>query len=339
MNVFTDISQLQRNKNTIITIGTFDGFHLGHKGIADKLQEVASVRGGRSLLITFEPHPRSVVSKNYNMKLLTTLEEKIEILSGTGLENILVVNFTAEFASLTPEQFFEDMIVRNIGVSELVIGHDHRLGKNRDGDENKLKQLGHIFSFGVHPVEAVRLDGETVSSTRVRHLLEEGNVERASAMLGRDYSFSGTVVKGAQRGRTMGFPTANVQPDNPMKLIPARGVYLVEFILHPESESGVNAATGTESVKVHSGSEDGRQKYFGVMNIGLRPTFGDVVEQVNEAYLFGFDGDIYSRKVTVRFLRHLREEKKFGSIDELVRQIEADKNLAVSMLRQSGLAI
>ncbi|MGE5362934.1 MAG: bifunctional riboflavin kinase/FAD synthetase [Bacteroidota bacterium] len=308
MNVFTDISDIQRKKNTVITIGTFDGLHLGHMAIIERLKHLSNARGGRSLVITFDPHPRSVVNTSEDFRLLTTTREKIGLFGSSGVENLLILKFTREFAQLTSEEFFRTVIAGKIGISELVIGYDHRLGRNRDGDESKLRQLGHIYSFGVEPVFAVNVDGETVSSTKIRHALLEGNVAKASGFLGRHYEISGKVVPGARRGRTLGFPTANIQPGDKTKLIPANGIYLVEFVIHPD---GGNTQQTEES-------------FYGLMNIGLRPTFADVTEQVIEVYLLDFEGDIYGREVTVKLLEYMRPEIKFASVQELVLKMQND---------------
>lgn len=309
MKIFHDITQVLRENNTVLTIGTFDGFHVGHREIIKQVLTDARKTGGRSFVITFEPHPRSVVSKDFKMGLLSTLEEKIELIEQSGIENLLVINFTPEFSKLTYEDFFLNYIVGKIGIRQLVIGHDHRLGKNRGGDENKLVELGTAHSFTVVPVPAVKVDDQPVSSTRIRHALEEGNIKRANSFLGRNYSFSGSIVKGAMRGRTLGFPTANVKVDNPDKMIPPRGVYAVEFI-----------AEG--------------QKHYGVMNIGMRPTFADAVELIIEVYIFNFNGDLYGSKAKVGVIARLREEKRFNSAEELVAQIQKDKSDAMNIINQ-----
>ncbi|MCU7502611.1 MAG: bifunctional riboflavin kinase/FAD synthetase [Ignavibacteria bacterium] len=306
MNIFTDISQVNKDNNTVVTIGTFDGFHLGHKEIVNRALLSASKSGGRNFLVTFEPHPRSVVSKDFELKLLTTLDEKLELLEASGVENVLVINFTPELSKLTSDEFFERYITQ-IGLRELVIGYDHRLGRNRDGDENKLRQIGGQNSFDVTIVQAVSIDGDTVSSTKIRQAILDGDIEKASKYLGRNYSFKGTVVKGAMRGRTLGFPTANIASAGKEKLLPARGVYVVEIVV--------------------SGSPK-----HGVMNIGMRPTFGDTPELITEINIFNMSEDIYGESVEVSVLQKLRPERKFSSREELIRQIEEDKKTALNFI-------
>lgn len=307
MKIFYDINEVNKEKSTVLTIGTFDGFHKGHQQIIDLLVKEASKAQARSFLITFEPHPRSVLSKDFDLKLLTTLEEKLHLISEAGVDNVLVINFTPEFSKLSSDEFIEQLIVGKIGLSELVIGYDHHLGRDRGGDENKLKELGKTFGFNVTPVYAVKIGDDAVSSTKIRHALADGNITKANDYLGRNYSFSGDVVKGAMRGRTLGFPTVNVKLDNKQKMIPARGVYLVKI-----RENGGN--------------------HYGIMNIGMRPTFGDTVELVIEVYIFNFDRDIYGEHVTIEILERLREEKRFPSKEALIGQLENDKKIALEII-------
>ena len=308
MNIFTDISQVTKDNNTVVTIGTFDGFHLGHKEIVNRALLSAKKRGGRNFLVTFEPHPRSIVSKDFELKLLTTLDEKLQLLKTSGIENVLVLNFTPGLSKLTSDEFFEKYISK-IGLSELVIGYDHRLGKNRDGDENKLREIGRLYSFDVTPVHAVRIDGDTVSSTKVRQAILDGNIEKANKYLGRNFSFKGTVVTGTKRGRTLGFPTANIASADKTKLLPSRGVYVVEIVVSGSPKPGI-------------------------MNIGMRPTFGDTPELVTEVHIFNSNEDIYGENVEVKVLQRLRPEQKFSSKEELIRQIEEDKRLALNYINK-----
>jgi riboflavin kinase/FMN adenylyltransferase len=300
MNVYKDIALIEKKNKTVVTIGTFDGLHLGHQRIIEIVKSEAEKNNGRSLLITFEPHPRSVVSKDYNLKLLTTTKEKIDLMRKTGLENILVINFTKDFSDLSAEEFIREYIVEKIGVSELIIGHDHRLGKDRVGDESKLKELGKIYSFDVLPVNAVKINDEIINSTKIRNALLKGDLGKANTYLGRYYSLSGKVVSGAKRGRSLGFPTANIGLEDNNKLIPANGIYIVEFFI-------------------------ASKMYYGLMNIGTRPTFEDSQEVVIEVYLYDFDEDIYGEYVSVNILQRLREEVKYPGREELIKQMEIDK--------------
>ncbi|MDP4173083.1 MAG: bifunctional riboflavin kinase/FAD synthetase [Bacteroidota bacterium] len=307
MNIFYDINEVNKEESTVLTIGTFDGFHKGHQQIVDHLVIEAKKSNARSFLITFEPHPRSVLSKDFDLKLLTTLQEKLDLIEKSGVDNVLVINFTPEFSRMTSDEFIQQIIVDKIGIKELVIGYDHRIGRDRGGDENKLRELGDTFGFMVTPVYAVKVDQDAISSTKIRHALVDGDIERTNKYLGRNYSFSGSVVKGAMRGRTLGFPTVNIAVNNKHKMIPARGVYLVKLFLNSES-------------------------FYGIMNIGMRPTFGDTVELVIEVYIFNFNRDVYGENLTVEVIKKLREEKKFDSKDALVEQLETDKKKALEIV-------
>lgn len=307
MNLYTDISQVTRDNNTVITIGTFDGFHLGHQKIINELLSSSRKNNWRNLVITFEPHPRSVLSKDYNIQILTTLEEKKELISEAGIENLFVINFTKEFSELSYEEFFTKYIVHNIGISELVIGHDHKLGKDRSGNEDKLTEFGRQHGFSVTPVSAVEVNGEVISSTKIRHALRDGEINKANHYLGRPYSFSGTISRGAARGRTLGFPTANVVVGNDNKSIPASGIYVAEMIWNG-------------------------QNYYGLMNIGLRPTFGDVDSTMIEIYLYDFNKNIYYEKVKVNVIERMRDEKKFSSKEELIVQMNLDKEQGLKII-------
>jgi riboflavin kinase/FMN adenylyltransferase len=303
MNVYREDSEIINTKNAVVTVGSFDGLHIGHFKILNKVKEFSSQLGGSNFVITFEPHPRSVVSQNFDLKILTTLEEKIEILEKAGIENLVVINFTKEYSQLTSDEFIKQCIVAKIGASQMVIGHDHKFGKDRLGDVDRLKEIGKFYNFDVSDVSPMTVDGEIISSTAIRNALVEGNIEKANFFLGRKYSLNGKVVIGAQRGRLLGFPTANIQPDDSKKAIPVNGVYFVAC-------------------------EFENEKHFGVMNIGYRPTFEHKHELVLEVHILNFNRDIYGRQFKVSFLKRLREEKKFESKEALIHQMELDKIIA-----------
>ena len=309
MNIYRDISKVSKNKNTVITIGTFDGFHLGHQKIIEQVISDSKRKIGRSFVITFEPHPRSVVSKDYDLKILTTIDEKVALIEKAGIENLMVINFTPEFSNLTYEDFFSNYIIDKIGISELVIGHDHKLGKGRTGDEDKLIKFGEENSFSVVPVNAIKINDEIISSTKIRHALSDGDIDKVNKYLGRYYSLSGKVVKGSRRGRSLGFPTANLNISGNKKLIPANGIYLVEVIGHG-------------------------QKLYGLMNIGTRPTFEDTSEVVIEVYIYNFDKDIYNTNLTVDIISRIRDELKFSSVEELIQNMESDKEKGLEIIKK-----
>ena len=307
MNLYTQDSNINKTKDTVITIGTFDGVHLGHQKILNHVLHLADEKKSRSFVITFEPHPRLVVSKNYDIKLLTTLDEKVKLFEKIGIDNLMVIKFTKEFSGLSSKEFVRNYICNKIGANHIVVGYDHKFGKNRDGDENKLRELGKLMDFDVTKVDPITAGDTIISSTKIRNLLSEGDIALANKFLGRAYTLSGKVVNGAGRGRSLGFPTANIEVENIHKLIPGNGVY---------------------AVSVWSNKE----KFAGIMNIGLRPTFNQTPNVIIEVHILNFDKDIYNKDLQIEFLRRLRAEKKFSSKDELIRQINIDKKNALKIV-------
>ena len=299
MNIFTDTSKIDKYKKTVITIGTFDGIHKGHLNLLKTVVKRAKETNSRSFVITFDPHPRLIISPEAEIKILTTLNEKLQIFEETGIENVMVVNFNKEFSQMSYEEFISKFICDKIGVNHIVIGYDHRFGKNRDGNEIKLRKLGEVCGFEVATVASVKNGGEIVSSTKIRRALLEGRIEKANNLLAKKYSLTGIVIQGAQRGKLLGFPTANIKLEDENKLVPKRGVYVVSCRL----ESGY---------------------YYGIMNIGVRPTFEKSDEVIKEVHILNFSKKIYGKKIQVEFLRRLRDEKKYDSKEALVSQIKED---------------
>lgn len=307
MTLFTDLNNYIKQENAVVTVGTFDGLHPGHLKIMEKMKSIASTVNGKTIVITFDPHPRSIVSKNFDLKLLTSLDEKKKILEKTGIDQLILINFTEEFSQLTSDQFIKQYLVEKIGVVHMVVGHDHKFGKDRLGDEDKLRKLGMMYNFDVTAVPPENMDGELISSTKIRNYLLEGRIDKANLLLGRNYSFSGVVVKGAQRGRVLGFPTANLKLDDQHKAIPKKGVYIVSCSC-------------------------GQENLYGIMNIGYRPTFENRNELVIEVHILNFDREIYGRELSINFIHRLRDEKKFATKEELIHQIEEDKKKAVELI-------
>lgn len=299
MQVFNSIKDLTKNKNTILTLGTFDGIHPGHLKIIDKLVGCSTEKGCRNVVITFYPHPRTVLGSDNSVKMLTTQEEKINLLEKHGVENLLTINFTKEFASLSAEDFIYEYLINGIGLREIVLGHDHHFGKGRKGNVGLLKQIGVKEDFIVTAAEPCLIDGEVVSSTKIRNAIAEGNIAKANMLLGRNYEFSGAVVGGDKRGRELGFPTANIKLTSQEKLLPASGIYAVKVDVENE-------------------------KHSGLLSIGKRPTFYNEGELVAEVYIFDFNREIYDETVTVELIERLRGEEKFNSAEELINQMNKD---------------
>lgn len=299
MKVYNNLSDFQRISNAVVTSGTFDGVHLGHQKILNRLQETTKLHQGESVVLTFWPHPRMVVSKDsQNLKLLSTLDEKIALLTENGVHHLVVIPFTRAFSELSSADFIQQILIDKIGTSKLVIGYDHHFGRNREGSFEFLQQNAAVYGFAIEEIPRQEIDHLTVSSTQIRKALLEGNITIASELLGRNYTFSGLVVKGRQLGRTIGYPTANVQVSESYKLIPADGVYAVRVHLHGQS-------------------------YGGVMSIGFRPTVNGE-GRTQEIYIFDFNKDIYGEKMTVELVDFIRPELKFDSLQALVKAIEED---------------
>ena len=300
MQVFDSINKLTKNKNTVLTLGTFDGIHPGHLKIIDKMVDRSKELGCRNVVIVFYPHPRMVLSTNNGIKLLTTQDEKKALLAKHGVENLLTINFTKEFASLSAEEFINEYLINTIGLSEVVIGHDHHFGKGRNGNVELLEKIGKEEKFSVSTVNAFYINDEVVSSTKIRNAISEGNVKKANILLGRNYSFSGSVVGGDKRGRELGYPTANIKLSSQEKLLPAIGIYAVEVLLENE-------------------------KHIGLLSIGNRPTFYNAGELVAEVYIYNFNKEIYGENVTIELIERLRGEEKFKSAQDLIKQMNKDK--------------
>ncbi|MBT8387083.1 MAG: bifunctional riboflavin kinase/FAD synthetase [Ignavibacteria bacterium] len=311
MQIYQDFLEVEHNDNTIITLGTFDGIHLGHKEIIEAVVQKATEFGGRSLLITFSPHPRKVILGGNNIKLLSTLSEKKKIIETFGMDNLLIIRFTKEFSQQTPEEFVDKYLINGIGVKEIVIGYDHHFGKGRGGDIEILKKKGKEIGFAVTAVPEYKIDDIIVSSTKIRKALIAGDILSANKMLGCYYSFEGLVVPGDKRGRELGFPTANLLVENEDKLLPATGIYAAECIVEGK-------------------------KHNALLSIGSRPTFHEAGEIIPEVYIIDFNKQIYNQSVRVNVVDRIRGEEKFSSAEELVKQMKNDKETGLKILKQTN---
>ena len=306
MKVYRHIDEINHDSNTIITIGTFDGIHLGHQEIIKKLFERSRYHKGRSFLITFHPHPRKVVSKSNNIKILSTPDEKISILEKMGLENLFIINFTPEFSQQSPASFINDFLIRKIGLREIVVGHDHKFGKGREGTFETLESLSKSLKFEMSIVDEFKVNNEPVNSTKIRNALSQGDVRKANSFLGREYIFTGKVIEGDKRGRELGYPTANILLDDADKLLPGLGIYAACVIIDNE-------------------------KFPGLLSIGKRPTFYDNGEIIPEVYIYDFDRNIYNKKIAVAVIDKIRDEEKFSSPEDLINQMNKDREAGIKI--------
>ena len=307
MKIYRSIEEIPKIKNAIVTQGTFDGVHAAHQVIIDRLKEVAKLNHGESVIVTFDPHPRIVLyPDDHGLKLLQTLNEKIEVLNHLGIDHLIIIPFTKEFSRLSSMQFIRDIIVNKIGAKHLVVGYNHRFGKNREGDHDQLNEYASLYGFDVEEIAEQDIDNIAISSTKIRKALEAGDIITANKYLLKPFVLKGTVVQGKQLGRTIGFPTANIEVSDKNKLVPADGVYAVKVFIH-------------------------NKMYGAMLNSGFRPTV-DGKHHVIEVHVFDFDETIYGQEMTIEFVDKLRDEIKFNNVNELRNQLEKDKLHALSKL-------
>mgnify|MGYP003542549650 FL=1 len=306
MKIFHSINEFHSNKKTIVTLGTFDGVHIGHTEILKKLTQNTHDGEFESTVLTFFPHPRTVLQGKSDLKLLNTINEKISLLENIGIENLIIHPFDEKFAELSAEEFAKTILVDQLQVQKIIIGYDHRFGKNRTADINDLITFGTQFGFEVEQISAQEIDAISISSTKIRNALELGDIDLANQYLGYSYFLSGTVVKGKQLGRTIGFPTANIELDEDYKLVPKNGVYIV-------------------CAKIDD------QLVNGMMNIGFNPTVEGKNKTI-EVHLFDFNSDLYNHKIKISIKYPIRSEQKFESIAVLKQQLMKDKEFSIQYL-------
>lgn len=302
MREITDITTFTTQQPTVLTIGTFDGVHLGHQKIVERVVTTARQEGLLATVFTFFPHPRMVVQHDKGLKLIHTLEEKKQLLQQLGVDLLVVQPFNEAFAQLTAEEFVSSILVQRLNVKKVIIGYDHRFGRNRTANIDDMRLFGKKYGFAVEEISVQEVDEVSVSSTKIREALNKGDVTTAEHYLGTPYSLTGRVVHGLKLGRTLGYPTANIQVTGDYKLIPKDGVYAVYSYI------------------------DGR-KVYGMMSIGKNPTIEGKGASI-EVYFFDFNGDLYNQKLTIEFVQYLREEQKFATIDLLKKQLQDDETAA-----------
>lgn len=308
MKTFSSISNFQTNKKVVATLGTFDGVHIGHQMIIKKLVDSANAIDAESLVLTFFPHPRMVLQQDHSIRMLNTLEEKKELLEQLGLDNLVVQKFDYDFSQLTAEEFVKHVLVDKFNISKIIIGYDHRFGKNRTADINDLKMFGQKYGFEVEEISAQEIDHVSISSTKIRQALLGGDMTLANEFLGYDFYFSGVVVHGKKLGRKLGFPTANISISEDYKMIPKNGVYIVESTINGE-------------------------RVKGMMSVGINPTFEGHPYTIEVNYL-DWNGDLYDQTLKVRILDRIRDELKFNGLDELVMCLKEDERITREYFKQ-----
>lgn len=313
MNIFRGTSLLHKFNRPVVTVGTFDGVHRGHQALFTTMKKLAGETGGETLAITFDKHPRMVLNQSAQLRLLNTLDEKIKLIKNTGIENLWILPFTKSFSKLSAEQFIKLYLVERAGVSQLLAGYHHNLGKGGMTNFDDLKKIADDFGFTARKIEEVIIDGQTAGSTIIREALTDGEIQKANRLLGYHYMLNGRIIKGNQIGKRIGFPTANITLANQYKLIPATGVYacMIEW-------KGL--------------------LFSGMGNIGFRPTI-DSDHLTIEAHIFDFDRDIYNDTITIYLVQRIRNEKKFDGLDQLKAQLAKDKESVIGVLKEHNLLL
>ncbi|WP_418603746.1 bifunctional riboflavin kinase/FAD synthetase [Hwangdonia sp.] len=303
MNSVNNIESYKVQAPTVVTIGTFDGVHIGHQKIVKRLINAAKLEGLKSVILTFFPHPRMVLQKDSSIKLINTIDERHAILDALGLDYLLIKKFTKEFSRLSAEDFVKQILVDKLHAKKVIIGYDHRFGRNRNANIDDLKRFGKVYDFEVEEISAQDINDVAVSSTKIRKALNEGQMAKANMFLGYNFMITGTVVKGKGLGRQLGFPTANIKVEENYKLIPKYGSYIVSSIIN-------------------------NKKVFGMLNIGMNPTVAGNTESI-EVHFFNFNKDIYNKTIQIDLYERIRDEQKFESVEALKNQLAKDRETAL----------
>jgi riboflavin kinase/FMN adenylyltransferase len=306
MKIHKDVHSFKKIEKAVITTGTFDGVHRGHSKILNRLIQVGEDTSSETVIITFFPHPRIVLFPDHNLKLINTIDENIELFKTYGVDHLIFQKFDKDFSRITSLEYIRDILCKQIGLTDLVIGYNHHFGRNREGSINNLHEYTDLYGFNIHEVSPFDLNGKSVSSTKIRNAINEGSIELANDYLGYNFKLFGEVVQGRGVGSSIGFPTANIRLENKNKIIPAKGVYAVNVYYN-------------------------KNQFGGMLNIGTNPTFNGNELSI-EVHVFDFNQDIYNQTLQIEFCKRIRNEKKFNTIDELKQQLSMDKITALNNL-------
>jgi len=306
MKIYKDVESFKKLEKAVVTTGTFDGVHLGHGKILNTLIEVGETASAETVIITFFPHPRLVLFPDHKLKLINTIDENIELFKTYGVDHLIFQKFDKDFSRITSLEYIRDILCKKIGLKELVIGYNHHFGRNREGSINNLHEYTEIYGFNIHEVSPFDLNGYSVSSTKIRNAINDGEVELANNYLGYNFKLFGEVIKGRGVGASIGFPTANIKLPNKNKIVPLQGVYAVNVYYN-------------------------NNKFGGMLNIGTNPTFNGTELSI-EVHIFNFNQDIYNQTLQIEFCKRIRNEKKFNTVDELKQQLSMDKIAALNNL-------
>ena len=308
MRIFDNLKSYSSEKESILTIGTFDGVHIGHNKILKRLIQDSKKNNLSSLVMTFFPHPRMILNKSHDIKMIDTISEKINLLEKTGLDNLIIHPFDNNFSKIRAKEFVEEILVKKLKIKEIIIGYDHKFGKDREASVKDFKKFGQDYIFNVKEIPAEEIDSIAISSTKIRDAILNGEIEKCNKFLGRNFILTGKVVYGEGLGKKIDFPTANIEIKETYKIIPKNGVYLVK-------------------TKINSNT------YFGMMNIGIRPTVGGRNKSL-EIHFFNFKDNIYGKNVSIEIIKKIRDEEKFSSIDQLKIQLKKDEQFCLKLINK-----
>jgi riboflavin kinase/FMN adenylyltransferase len=332
MQIYHHINDFKRLKNAVVTIGTFDGVHLGHQQIIKELVEKSKKNGGESVILTFFPHPRMILNpENHELKMINTMAEKANIMHHLGVDHLIITPFTRDFSNLSPEAYIKEVLIEQIGMKQMVIGYDHRFGKDRSGGLAQLKQFSELYEYNVTEIPEEDVRDLAVSSTRIRNALNIGDVDVANDLMGHPFTLSGKVIRGDQIGRTLGYPTANLFIEESYKLIPSDGIYAVTIEIL-ESRNKNQELYNPYQPTSKKNLENKSQIYKGMAYIGHRPTINGMSQNI-EVNIFDFEGDIYHQNLTLNFLHFIRHDIKFEGLEKLATQLGKDKLATLAYFR------